>query len=328
MNAVNAQLTETPSGSAMESETSVSLVEARLPINAVERETGISKELLRMWERRYGFPAPERDAQGDRIYSPLQINKLRLIRRLLDAGFRPGKIIALDIEQLDGLLATSHSKTAPELPPRLENELLTALRSREPGRVREYLSHHLMRLGLQMFITELMVHANMLVGDAWMRGDIEIYEEHLYTEEVQSLIRQAIGSLRPAGPAPRIMLTTAPEEQHSLGLLMVEALLRLERADAISYGPQMPIREIVLAATRMKMDVVVLSFSGAYPAHQAVEFLEELRFRLPRHVQIWAGGSSFRASRRQIEDVQIQHDLQDIVAALHQWRRVRGILID
>ncbi|HRH92850.1 MAG TPA: MerR family transcriptional regulator, partial [Agitococcus sp.] len=68
-----------------------------LPINAVERETGISKELLRMWERRYGFPQPQRDAQGDRVYPTEQINKLRIIRRLLDAGFRPSKVINLEM---------------------------------------------------------------------------------------------------------------------------------------------------------------------------------------------------------------------------------------
>lgn len=39
-----------------------------LPISVVERETGIPKDLLRMWERRYGFPEPARDAQGDRVY--------------------------------------------------------------------------------------------------------------------------------------------------------------------------------------------------------------------------------------------------------------------
>ena len=66
-----------------------------LPINAVERETGITKELLRMWERRYGFPAPQRDAHGDRVYPLGQIAKLRLLRRLIDAGFRPGKVTPL-----------------------------------------------------------------------------------------------------------------------------------------------------------------------------------------------------------------------------------------
>ena len=75
-----------------------------LPINAVERETGISKELLRMWERRYHFPNPERDSQGDRVYPADQITKLRIIRRLLDAGFRPGKIIGLDLPALEVLV--------------------------------------------------------------------------------------------------------------------------------------------------------------------------------------------------------------------------------
>ena len=46
----------------------------------VERETGLSKDLLRMWERRYGFPAPARDANGDRIYPADQVEKLRLLK--------------------------------------------------------------------------------------------------------------------------------------------------------------------------------------------------------------------------------------------------------
>lgn len=71
-----------------------------LPIGAVERETGISKDLLRMWERRYGFPEPARDEQGDRLYSRQQVEKLRLVRRLMDMGFRPGKIINLPMAEL------------------------------------------------------------------------------------------------------------------------------------------------------------------------------------------------------------------------------------
>lgn len=70
------------------------LPKVMLPINAVERETGISKELLRMWERRYGFPCPERDEQGDRIYAPEQVSKLRVIRRLLMLAFGQVKLSA------------------------------------------------------------------------------------------------------------------------------------------------------------------------------------------------------------------------------------------
>ncbi len=296
-----------------------------LPINAVERETGISKELLRMWERRYHFPNPERDSQGDRVYPADQINKLRIIRRLLDAGFRPGKIISLDLPALEELVSSSHGNPSSTLPEHLETELLEILKSHDPYRVRQYLNHHMIRMGLQSFILDLVQYANTIVGDAWMSGKIEIYEEHLYTEELQTLVRQNIANLQPASASPRIMLATAPEEIHSLGLLMVEALLRLDQVDAVSFGAQMPIRDIVQAAQKHKMDIVVLSFSAAFPANRAIEFLEELRFRLPLSIQIWAGGGGLRNSRRQIEEVQIMSNLQGLHQSVTQWRRVKGV---
>ena len=296
-----------------------------LPINAVERETGISKELLRMWERRYHFPNPERDSQGDRVYPADQINKLRIIRRLLDAGFRPGKIISLDLPALEELVSSSHGNPSSTLPEHLETELLEILKSHDPYRVRQYLNHHMIRMGLQSFILDLVQYANTIVGDAWMSGKLEIYEEHLYTEELQTLVRQNIGNLQPASASPRIMLATAPEEIHSLGLLMVEALLRLDQVDAVSFGAQMPIRDIVQAAQKHKMDIVVLSFSAAFPATRAIEFLEELRFRLPLSTQIWAGGGGLRNSRRQIEEVQIMSNLQGLHQSVTQWRRVKGV---
>ena len=78
-----------------------------LSISAVERDTGLSKDTLRVWERRYGFPNPMRDAFGERIYPLEQVDRLRVIRRLMDAGHRPGKIIGLDIVELRALADTA-----------------------------------------------------------------------------------------------------------------------------------------------------------------------------------------------------------------------------
>ena len=300
-----------------------------LPINAVERETGISKELLRMWERRYGFPSPERDAQGDRIYPPDQVNKLRVVRRLIDAGFRPGKIVNLGLVELEQLV-NSHQpanlQVTTKSPPHLEQELLAVLKSRDPYAVSQYLNHQLIRMGLEAFVLDLMQHANSFVGDAWMRGVIEIYEEHLYTEQVQNIVRNAMSNLRPSSQKPRIMLTTAPEEHHTLGIMMVEALLRLDEVDAISFGAQMPIRDIHNAVTRHQVDVVLLSFSASFPSNRAIEFLEELRFRLPLSVAIWTGGGALRSSRREIEDVHVIGSLESVRTSVLQWRRTHGML--
>ncbi len=296
-----------------------------LPINAVERETGVSKELLRMWERRYHFPQPQRDAQGDRIYPLEQVNKLRLLRRLIDQGFRPGKIIDLGVGELEGLLHVQENNNAPSFAPQMGDELLEVLKSHDVHRLRRYLSHQLVRMGLQTFIVDFMQYANAIVGDAWMRGLIEVHEEHLYTEQLQMLIRQAISNLRDADAAPHIMITTPPDEQHTLGALMVEALLRLENADAISFGSQMPVRDIVQAVQKHKLQVVALSFSASFPASRAVEFLEELRFRLPLGVQIWAGGSALRSQRRQVPAVLMVNDFNQLFQALANWRRENGV---
>ncbi|MBV5332313.1 MerR family transcriptional regulator, partial [bacterium] len=65
---------------------------SRFSIAAVERDTGLSKDVLRMWERRYGFPLPLRDPNGERSYPAEQVDRLRLIKRLMDQGHRPGKL--------------------------------------------------------------------------------------------------------------------------------------------------------------------------------------------------------------------------------------------
>lgn len=294
-------------------------LEPMLPIQAVERETGVSKELLRMWERRYRFPTPARDHQGDRIYAQDQVSKLRLLRRLIDAGFRPGKIISMDIESLENLLRSKYTKRI-EYTPELENELVDALQGRDPHRIREYLSHQLVKMGLQSFILEFLQYANTIVGDAWMRGVIEVHEEHLYTEQVQALIRGAITNLRPATAAPHVLLTTAPDENHTLGILMVEAMLRLDEVDAVCFGPMMPARDIVQAAYKHRMDIVGVSFSTSFPVSRAIEFLEDLRFRLPLSTRIWAGGNSLRSTRRSVEGVEFFHDLDSIRKAVQAWR--------
>ncbi|MES2719473.1 MAG: MerR family transcriptional regulator [Pseudomonadota bacterium] len=297
----------------------------RLPINAVERETGVSKELLRMWERRYGFPIPERDNQGDRIYPMPQVAKLRLLRRLIDFGFRPGKIILMASEELERLLSTQ-GKASFDSSPELEQELLNILKARDPSQLRDYLSHQMIKMGLQSFILDFLQYANFVVGDAWMRGLLEVHEEHLFTEQVQSLVRQAIGNLRDATLAPRILLATPPEETHTLGILMVEAIMRLDNVDAVCYGAQMPVRDVAQAVTRHKMQIVAISFSASYPTSKAIDYLEELRFRLPLSVEIWGGGASLRSTRKTVEAVRFFHDLPSIRLAVNNWRREHKVV--
>jgi len=201
-------------------------------IATVERETGFSKDTLRVWERRYGFPRPARDSNDERVYPGDQVERLRVIRRLMDAGFRPGKIVDETLVQLQARLRaleprrSSHREVPPET-----SELLDILKSHDVVALRQRLEQMLMRLGVGRFVLEVVAPLTVSVGEAWTQGRIEIFEEHLYTEQIQHLLRQATGPMARADQTPRVLLTTLRGEEHQLGLLMAHACLAVVTAN-------------------------------------------------------------------------------------------------
>ena len=213
-----------------------------LNISAVERDTGVPKDTLRIWERRYNFPQPLRDAHGDRAYTRQQVEKLRLIKRLLDQGHRPGKIVGLDDEALLALTA------APAETPVQRQDITSYLRllaSHQTQELRGQLAQALARQGLQHFVLDTVAPLTQAIGDAWAQGRIAVFMEHAFSELIQNMLRSAIASIQPQGSAPRILLTSLPNEQHALGLLMLEAMLAVENAHCISLGTETPPTDIV-----------------------------------------------------------------------------------
>lgn len=291
-----------------------------LSISAVERDTGLSKDVLRMWERRYRFPQPLRDKHGERIYPPEQIAKLRAIRRLMDRGHRPGKIIDLDLPALDALGSAPASRAEPGAD---IDEVLELIGSHHLPELRQLFNQRLMKQGLQRFVLDTVVPLTAAVGDAWVRGEFAVFEEHLYTEQVQGVLRNAIATAQANSKAPRILLTSFPTEQHGLGLLMVEALLVCEGATCIPLGTETPAHEIVRAAEAHRADIVALSFSAAFPERQAASGLKTLRASLPGSIAIWAGGACMRRLRKSIDGVVQVRTLDQIAGLLTDWRGAR-----
>jgi DNA-binding transcriptional MerR regulator/methylmalonyl-CoA mutase cobalamin-binding subunit len=291
-----------------------------LNISAVERETGLSKDVLRMWERRYGFPKPRRDENGERQYTVGEVGKLRSVKRLMDVGMRPGKIITLSGEELNALADARSSAPRDVPPPALERDVLAMLHGHDVTLLQHTLANLLMRQGLQRFVLDTVDPLNRAVGDAWMRGEIQVFEEHLYTEQLQVALRTAINAFPRQTGVPRMLLTTLPGEQHGLGLLMVEALLVPEGVQCISLGPQTPLEDIRRAAIAHKVHIVAMSFSAAFAVRSATDALGTLRRQLPGHVTVWAGGDMIRRVRKTLPGVVLIPGLAGALQALRGWR--------
>lgn len=292
-------------------------------IAAVERETGLSKDVLRMWERRYGFPAPERDAHGERSYPAPQVERLRLIKRLLDQGHRPGKLLSLDDPALHALAPRRSGQSLPPAPDSEISSLLGLLRQHDTPALALALQQRLTRDGLARFVQDSIAPLTREVGAAWERGELQVFEEHLFTEQAKRVLRQAIGSLHGRDGRPRILLTTPPDELHALGLLMAEALLTLDGAECIPLGTQMPVGDIVRAAAAHRADIVALSFSQAYPGRQVMQLLQQLRQQLPATIVLWAGGAGVQRLSSS-SGIQLLPDLADAGSALAAWRRLQA----
>ena len=308
-----------------------------LPIAAVERDTGVSKDTLRVWERRYGFPMPERDAAGERVYPPDQVLRLRLVRRLLDQGHRPVHTVALGLAALERLsqsaqapaarrsrtsrkaeaAAQPHAPAAPDVP-----AIEVALLDHQHPEVRRLLTQASLQMGLAAFVTGVIAPLNSSVGEAWLRGDIEVFEEHLYNECVTTLLRTAIARIPPTDRTrgPRVLLTTFPQEMHGLGLLMVEALLALEGCACLSLGTQTPVPDMVMATQAHGADVLALSVSPAMNIRHVLTGLAQLRELLPIQTTVWVGGKSAALSRLQLPGVMFVDALERLPQVVADWR--------
>jgi methanogenic corrinoid protein MtbC1 len=246
---------------------------------------------------------------------------------LLDAGHRPGQIVALPVEELQRI--TLSLVAGPQaLPQGVEgvDHVLQAsmamLRRHDIDGLRSSLHQAVASMGVKRFVTELLAPLNAMVGDAWMRSEIEVYEEHIYTECVTGVLRQAIHQLSNHTPNrhPRVLLTTFPQEEHAVGLLMAESMLMIQGCYCLPMGVKTPLGDIPKAVTAQQADVVALSFSVSLNPNHVLDGLAELRQLLPPQVEIWAGGRAPVLQRRPPAGVMVISDLGHIETQVQRWR--------
>jgi DNA-binding transcriptional MerR regulator len=303
-------------------------------IAEVERDTGIGKDTLRVWERRYGFPQPLRDSLGERLYPLDQVHKLRLIKRLMDTGHRPGKIVAQPVEQLQALLnGMSLAKLtddghgpAPE-PSALDANApwLRWLAEDRSDLIKQALRQHIIKQGLGSTVEDLVAPLCVYVGEAWLRGELSIYQEHLFSATLQQVLREAIASVEASSPTlgqhPRVLLATTPGEFHSLGLLMAECYQALESCARFELGSSTPVAEILQAIEHMNIDVLALSFSAYAPRNDVLASLQQLVDGVPAGVEIWAGGSASALQSRTVpEGITVITRARDVADHVNSWR--------
>ena len=283
----------------------------------IERETGFGNDQLRKWRQRFGFPVLEALAVGKPGYARHTVDQLLLIKRLLEAGFRPGQVVGKSVIELEKLkLAMGLMAPVVDLD-ESTTALVEQLKQTDLRGFRALLEQERGTRTLLDFVCNTVAPLMISIGDAWSREEIDIYHEHLCTFCVERYLQSEILKLKPRDGFPTILFALAPRENHLLGLLMAEAVLAEQGAITINIGSDVPLNDLKLAAISCNADVLALSFSFAYPARNVLPTLQHLRRLLPMQIQIWAGGAGLSAVRKPPNGVRIISDLNDAVVALN-----------
>jgi DNA-binding transcriptional MerR regulator len=214
-------------------------------ISEVEAITGISAEVLRQWERRYGFPKPERTPGGHRLYRPEDVEALLMVRRYLEEGATPQAAIRRYL---------AHESRPEELP----GELLATLLEADLSRAEALFRRGVKLLGPEGALRGILVPVLKQVGEGWHRGEVSVAQEHLATQFLRSRLQELLDLAGYPRGAP-ILVTTPPGERHELGAMLAAYHLRRRGLPALYLGPDTPLSDLGDLARKLGARALVLS---------------------------------------------------------------------
>lgn len=232
------------------------LVRRGYSIAAVSKLTGISCHALRAWERRYGFPSPDRSPSGHRRYDAGQVETLRQAVIHLREGGSPARVL--------GTLKRTRESVREALAPKLDQvaELLDRLAVADLPGADALLNRLAGELTPGELAATVLERALVEAGERWFRGVLTVPQEHLATHFLRASLGKLVTearreNLRPEGT---VLLSTVQGERHEGGVLLLALHLELSGWRAICLGTDLPTATLQGSVARWRPDALALSF--------------------------------------------------------------------
>jgi MerR family transcriptional regulator, light-induced transcriptional regulator len=259
--------------------------ETVLRIGELSKRSGVSPELLRAWERRYGLLSPTRSTGGLRLYSLDDLERVRLMRQHIDGG-----LAAAEAAALVSRTPVGEAGEAPLLaPPEAQNELAAALDAFDEPAAQAAIDRQLAATTLDVFLSQVILPYLRELGERWEQGSASVAQEHFASNVLRGRL---LGLSRGwgLGLGPLALLACLPGEQHELGLVAFGLALR-SRGWRIGYlGSDAPLDTVARAADALRPELVVLSAVTDERVRAASSELRELAKR--HRVAVGGAGAS------------------------------------
>lgn len=272
------------------------------PIGVVARRTGVAAELLRAWERRYQAVTPIRTDTGRRLYSDEDIERLRLIKSLIEGRRRVSDVAGLALAELQELQGEDQRETVPTPVrpvefPRLSGDLgnfleqcHTAVAELDALGLERVLLEASRRYSPEQVRRDLLVPLMVGVGERWHGGELRMMHEHMATAIVRSFLITAASHQQVDPSAPVLVATTPAGQHHEIGILIAVAAAQECGWRPLYLGPNMPAEEIAGALHTARSDTLVLSLVYPLADLRVAEELRRIRHLVGPGVDLLVGG--------------------------------------
>jgi len=230
-----------------------------LRIGALSRRVGISPELLRAWEARYGLLQPDRTPSGYRLYSIEDEARVRMMKGYIEQGLAASDAARL---ALAAPLAPSPADTSPAAQraagdfDALTGELRGALSAFDEEAAQDALDRLLASFSVEKVLRDALLVLLHELGDRWAAGAATVAEEHFASNVLRGRL-MAMARGWDQGNGPRALLACPPDEYHDISLIMFGALHR--RGWRVTFfGPHTPGSSVVNASRMLLPELAVL----------------------------------------------------------------------
>lgn len=285
------------------------------PIGYVSSYTGLSTHVLRAWERRYHAVKPDRSVGGRRLYTQKDIDRLSLLKRVVDNGHAISNVARLSATKLNELadrckqtetsgqgIANLPFTQAASTPNELVSVCLRAVIRLDASLLHQKLQEGALAFGRQRLLDLVIKPLMEQVGKKWSEGSLRIVHGQFAAAVVHAQIGNMLFEYHDnASNKPCVLIATPVGQFCYLGAMAVAVTAQDQGWDPIFLGANLPAREVAAASADLSPQMLALSITCRVNDLFIESEIEKVSKLIHGRFPLVVGGRSSSAYRQRVE---------------------------
>ncbi len=285
-------------------------------IHRVAKLTGLSKDVIRVWERRYGLVKPSRSSNRYREYSDEEVALLRFVKSQMEQGATIGGLAAEGHDSLVARMRVATPVSEAEQKPhdRLLDELVGSLDPMDKAGFERRLNGAVAVIPFEEAVQRILLPLQRRIGELWHEGHLTVAVEHYVTKIIQQKLFSVMNQLPVNEFGPRILIACPEGETHEIGAQAVAYIAATKGCHVYYLGPNLPYSDLVNFCEKISPDLVLLSLTELKQEAATLHHIKQLE-QLATRWSVAVGGQGALAIGDRFRDTKIE--LLNDLTALH-----------